>query len=301
MCQVNLPRYQALVDDKGRFAHLHDWFNGFSALLIRLENALLEVLLQRQLPRDSLHYLNTPAAITLMTDKLACQRHLLRCGVAVPALLPQMQSFSQLVAYMMQQRCFQVFIKTRFGSSASGVVALRLSPRGQMVARTSLELVTDGTAYSFYNSLKIRTYQHPDQIALLFDAIIAQQGYVERWQPKPVLQGKHFDLRIVVLGGKAMHYIARCSSSPMTNLHLGNCRGDILQLENGPQLLAQAKQVAEQAAACIPGAGCIGADVICAAKGAKVIELNAFGDLLPNVLHQGLSSYEAQVRLMSCC
>jgi len=39
-------------------------------------------------------------------------------------------------------------------------------------------------------------------------------------------------------------------------------------------------------------------DIICGANGkAKVIEVNAFGDLLPHVTFNGQSTYESQVSL----
>ncbi len=86
----------------------------------------------------------------------------------------------------------------------------------------------------------------------------------------------------------------------MTNLHLANSRGDILELADGAERLEIAKQMAQQAAYVFPTANCIGADVICTKNSAKVIELNAFGDLLPGITYQGLNSYEAQVSAMQC-
>ncbi|SHO55171.1 STM4014 family protein [Vibrio quintilis] len=303
-------QYDDLTFDKGCFRHLKFWFVAFRHLLLDLANTLQSLASSSQ---TRLTFLNTPEAIITMTDKLSCQRRLIDQQVPVPPLLPEMQNFEQLTDYMLTHRCRQVFVKTRYGSSASGVMALRVHPDGRrMIARTSLELGTHGR---FYNSLKIRTYQDRQAIAACFDAIYSQQGYCEHWLPKPQLAGLGFDLRILVIDGRAAHHVTRCSRSPMTNLHLGNQRGDILQHPQGEMWLMQARQVAEQAAAAIPGGRCIGADVICGKSGlpansasgsdsseiqARVLELNAFGDLLPGIEFDGMDSCQAQIKALLC-
>ena len=56
--------------------------------------------------------------------------------------------------------------------------------------------------------------------------ILQEGAIVEEWLPKAVFQGKQFDLRVVVIKGVAKHFVVRLGNSPMTNLHLGNARGD---------------------------------------------------------------------------
>ncbi len=298
LTKVNPTFYHQLQFDKGRFAHLADWFCGYQQLLAELSNVLQRLATQWQV---TLNYLNTPQTIVAMTDKLSCQQHLANSGINVPKLLPPVQNFEQLLVYMLTTRCSQVFVKARYGSSASGVMALRLNPKTKaVIAKSSLQRVQSGNQLAFYNSLKIQTYTKQSHIKELFDIIMAQQAYVEHWIPKPRLGNQSFDLRILLIKGKAQHYVTRCSHSPMTNLHLANRRGDILELADGAKQLIIAKQMAEQAAQAFPDADCIGADVICTKYSAKVIELNAFGDLLPNVTYQGLSSYQAQVSAMQC-
>nr|WP_086939423.1 STM4014 family protein [Thaumasiovibrio occultus] len=290
-------QYHNLSEDRGHFYGLDHWFAGFRDFLGELDSALQSLAKAQQ---ATVNYLNTPEAIIAMTDKWHCQQALAQQGIAVPALYPQSLTaadrFETLRRWMLSEKRYQVFIKPRFGSSASGVVALRLHPDGErMIARTSLEIDAGG---KFYNSLKIRAYQARAQIESLFDAIVAQQGYVETWLPKPTLNGFSFDLRMVVIKGVAAHYVTRCSRSPMTNLHLGNQRGDILAHPKGEIWLAQARAIAERAAKAIDGAGCVGADILVGPAGCYVLELNAFGDLLPRIEHQGQTSYQRQVTAM---
>jgi hypothetical protein len=44
--------------------------------------------------------------------------------------------------------------------------------------------------------------------------------------PKAGIDGRTFDLRVLVIAGRARHAVARLSRGPMTNLHLLNERGD---------------------------------------------------------------------------
>jgi hypothetical protein len=82
----------------------------------------------------------------------------------------------------------------------------------------------------------------------------------------------------------------------MTNLHLGNQRGDETTLREaiGDVGLASAFRLAERAAACFPDSLYAGVDVLLdSSHRAWVGEINAFGDLLPRLLHRGESAYTA--------
>ncbi|MDO6525592.1 STM4014 family protein [Motilimonas sp. 1_MG-2023] len=296
--RINPNQFAQLANDKGRFHHVDKWFLGFKSLLTEVAHAIEQI---ADDVNSRLQYLNSPRAILAMADKWECQQYLRQHQVPTPLLFEPINNLPELVQQMRQRRCYQVFVKSRYGSSASGVMALRLNPKtGDLIAKTSLERVVDGVHSHFYNSLKVKTYREPEQIAELLQQIVLQQAYVEAWVPKPQINGRQFDLRILLLNGKAGHYVTRTSLTPMTNLHLGNQRGDILAHHDGERMLQQAFAVAEQAASIFPEAGCIGADVICGKSKARVVEINGFGDLLPRVSYQGLSSYQAQVKAMQC-
>lgn len=85
----------------------------------------------------------------------------------------------------------------------------------------------------------------------------------------------------------------------MTNLHLGNRRGDLNEVRAslGDAFVEDCRHLAQEAAACFPESLYAGVDVIAPVKGKPVIcEINAFGDLLPGIEHRGESTYEAIVR-----
>ena len=103
-----------------------------------------------------------------------------------------------------------------------------------------------------------------------------------------------------VIAGRARHAVVRCSTSPMTNLHLGNRRGPLPAMIElvGEERWRQARELAEAAVACVPGAFYAGVDVLFDARDHRphVVEANAFGDLLPGLLERGDDTYTAEIR-----
>ena len=303
-----------LTFDKGRFQYLKEWSLGFHQLLSDIDHALTQWVAEHY---SQMHYLNTPQSILAMLDKHACQLKLQAKGIASPPLVSFTDAvnygikadmdFSALTQHLIAHHHYSVFIKPSYGSSAAGVMALRIKPDGsQYVLRTSLELVQDHQGIRCYNSLKVRTYTRFSDIAALYNIVVQEGVYIERWLPKAQLAGLNFDLRVVVINGKASHYVTRCSKSPMTNLHLGNQRGDVLNHPQGNEILSRAYAAAESAVQVIAGAGCVGADVVIAGTRLSpyVIELNAFGDLLPGIFNSAsgrpLDTYQYQIQAMSC-
>ena len=113
------------------------------------------------------------------------------------------------------------------------------------------------------------------------------------------LAGLTCDLRIVVIDGEARHAVVRTSRSPLTNLHLGNPRGDLDAFQEmvGEAGWEQVCAAARAAAGAFPGALYAGVDVA-VARGLRrvaVLEINAFGDLLPRVEWEGKDTYMAEV------
>lgn len=97
-----------------------------------------------------------------------------------------------------------------------------------------------------------------------------------------------------------MHCVVRTSRSPITNLHLGNRRGDLEMLRQrmSRQAWSEVLQLARQAAATFPSSHMLGLDILLQPgyRRPTMLEVNAFGDLLPGVLYRRQDSYEAQVR-----
>ena len=146
------------------------------------------------------------------------------------------------------------------------------------------------------NSLNVTTFTTLADLELILDLLLPQGMIIEQWIPKLSLPGGAVDLRVLVIAGEARHWVIRQSNHPMTNLHLGNQRGNPVELvaRIGDENLQAAFRLAERAAACFPDSLYAGVDVLLDSRHrAWIGEINAFGDLLPRLLHRGQSAYSA--------
>lgn len=246
--------------------------------------------------RDGVTLLNDPGDILTMFDKASCHRRLRAAGVPVPDALDSVAGgWPELRAVLRERGWARAFVKPRHGSSASGVIALHVAP-GRVHAVTAVEV--DGGR--LYNSLRVRAYTDEALVGAIVDRLAPDGLHVERWFPKASTGGRVFDLRVVTVAGRPGHTVVRTSRSPMTNLHLGGARGDLAAVRDalGPAGWARAMDTCAGVAACFPGSLHTGVDLMVGAdlRSYAVAEVNAFGDLLPGLLVDGLDTYGAQVR-----
>lgn len=262
----------------GELAWQHFWFAGFTGLL-------------ESLPLH-LPYLNAPQDLLAMSDKFGCQQRLMLAGANIPALLGTVDSYDALRERVRESGCERVFLKARYGSSGAGVLAYARHPDGREVAYGSAQL----EGGRVFNSLRQHRHACREEIASLVDALAAQGAYLEQWVPKPRtpgLHGERFDARIVVLDGRARQRVARSSAGALSNLHLGNRRGPLLDWLSDAGMAA-ATRVVESAALAFSRSRMIGFDLIVRGTRCWLLEANGFGDLLPGLLHEGRSTYEDQ-------
>lgn len=276
--------------EHGQVAYLQQAHEGFMRLLDKIESVLQK--------KPKIRLMNSLQAIRLCFDKAACHRQFSAKGISVPEAIYEVRDYADLIDKIQQKGWSRVFIKPLHGSSASGVLAYRRQGcREQLIS--SLELEKRGDQVLFFNSLRIRKYEQAEDIRQIINFIAAEGILVERWIPKASLEEGVFDLRILVIGGKAMHTVIRQSESPMTNLHLGNQRADFLAfLELVGQDQWEAMQaLAERAVAALPPMTYAGVDLMIdnRLKNIYILEVNAFGDLIPNVFVDGMDSYQASV------
>jgi hypothetical protein len=267
----------------GELAYMHWWYAGFMAALARLEHRL-----------EGLRLFTPIKQIAQMCDKLACQRHLGNNNIDVPALLGEVTSLEAFEAQYPADEAPAVFIKSRYGSSAAGVLALRRHCDGRMRAYSSARLASDGALYSH---LKISAYSRREEVRALVAALAVQGAYAERWIAKPrapVAPNANYDLRVVAFCGRPRQRVARISRSPMTNLHLGNRRSAPHWF--GAQQVEALERAVSQAASAFTPSLSIGFDVVLQASRAYVLEANAFGDLLPGLQFEGAGTFDDQVR-----
>ncbi|MGW4464163.1 STM4014 family protein [Micromonospora sp. NPDC004704] len=267
------------------------WYAGLRAGLDRLATAA----------RDAgATLLNDPGDIAVMFDKRAGHARLTGAGIPVPAALPAAPAdYGDLRATMRTAGWARVFVKPAHGSSASGVLALETAS-GRVQATTSVELAADGR---LFNSLRVRRYRTEREVAAIVDRLAPDGLHVERWFPKAGLGGRTVDLRVLVVAGEPGHVVVRSSRGPLTNLHLGNNRGDLAEVRAamGEPAYAAALDTCVRAAACFPRSLHAGVDLMIGTDWRRhmVAEVNAFGDLLPNLVdHAGRDGYAAQLHAL---
>jgi glutathione synthase/RimK-type ligase-like ATP-grasp enzyme len=267
--------------DFGEIAYLKEYHLGYCRIL--------ELIRQSGLP-----CLNLPADIETMFDKWACHRRFLQQGVRRPPAELAPASFS-LLREQMKPSGGRLFLKPLHGSSASGVCALRWSPN-----RIQLFAPIRKHQGKLFNCLRVSRFESLADIEEILEALLPQGMIAERWIPKLALEGGVLDLRVLVIEGTARHRVVRQSFHPMTNLHLGNRRGEerVLRQHLGERRWREALELAEQAAAAFANSRCVGVDILLDTAGqAWVAEVNAFGDLLPGLTHRGESAYAALARV----
>ncbi len=237
-----------------------------------------------------------PEEIALAFDKTACSRHLQGRGIPVPRLLAGTSSFEALAADMRGRKVPRVFIKLRHGSAAAGMIALATAPDGGVLAYTTADLACDG---GIRTSRRLRRLTHSAPVGQLIDSLAPHGLHVEGWVPKAGVPGGACDLRIVVIDGQPLFQVLRKSPRPMTNLHLGGTREDpaVLRARMSSEAWQDAITSGKAVARSFPKSFMLGIDLAVRAnlRDHAVLEVNAFGDHVKDVYHQGRTPQEAQI------
>jgi glutathione synthase/RimK-type ligase-like ATP-grasp enzyme len=281
----------AMEIEKGRIVCPRQWYLGFRRLLNRLGNELNAL--------DGIVQMNASDEIAMMFDKPACHGAMTTAGIAVPSSLGQPSCYNDLIDRMIKASCLRVFVKLAHGSGGSGIVAYQTAGRRHF-AWTTVETVDSAQGLALYNTRKLRRLTNQGDISRLIDAHCQHRVHVERWIPKAGMEGMTFDLRVVVINDAPAHSVARLSQTPVTNLHLLNHRrpGALVRLRTGEQAWDRAMQTCAAAKRLFPRSLYAGVDLLITPdfRHHAVLEINAFGDQLPGVLHQGLDPYEAEIQ-----
>lgn len=276
--------------EPGRILFPRQWYLGFCRALRAFQTALQD--------RGDVLLSAWPADIEILFDKPRCHARCRAADIPVPDALPPIGSYDELVAEMDARRWNRAFAKLAHGSSASGAVAL-FRHRGRVEAATTVELVRTHGDIRLYNARPVRHTRDADEIRLIVDTLAPHGIHVERWLPKASLGRGGFDLRLVVIAGTPRHTVVREGRSPITNLQLGNRRRAIDELlrrmpdQRWLDVLATCTRVGQLFGRCLQ----LGIDVLLTPgyRQHAVLEVNAFGDLLPRLLHEGATTYDAQI------
>lgn len=236
---------------------------------------------------------HTARELGCLFDKRWCQEHLRSAGVAVPEILPVPVDWDTLVALLDTSPA--VFLKPRHGSSAAGILAIRRGPGGRRIGWTTA--VVDGDRVT--NRVGARPIRDERVLRELVERLVPLGLHAERWIPKVAVGGRSADLRVLCVAGEARHTVVRVADGPLTNLHAGGQRAPLSALVDvaGADAVGDALAVATRAAAAFPGTLAVGWDVLIPRDGgpARIVEGNAFGDLLPGTSSRGEDPWTAQL------
>jgi hypothetical protein len=281
-----------LTMEPGFIAPMRQWFLGWRSVLREVDG-------WSRLAGAEAYWLNPPEEVISMFDKARTQRLFEKAGLPVPPSLGLPRDFDELWEAMRRGGHRRVFLKPCHGSSASGVVALESSDR-QIQTFSTLELIDGPGGTRLYNSRRILNRRGVGEVRPLIDAACRERCIAQAWIPKAGIQGKPFDLRVVVVRGRARHVMVRLGRGPVTNSQLLGGKGDAgaVQERMGTETWQRMLRHCEKAmVACFPGSLYAGFDVLVEPnfRTAHLIEANAFGDLLPWNLHEGKTTYEWEV------
>ncbi|MFP2962264.1 STM4014 family protein [Myxococcus sp. 1LA] len=286
-CSVVTPeQVDRLPDDHGRILSPRQHHLGFLRALAELEAVFAAH------PRWRI--LQKPAAIADLFDKRITSRRYGALGVPVPEPLDGVTDVESLRQRMEEEDCREVFVKVSCGSSASCLAIYRRG-RSTDTLTTTIEVAKTG----WYNSLKVRRVEEPERVDEILTYLLGEGSQVEHSIPKARLGGDYFDCRILTIRGEPAFTVVRQSMRPITNLHLGGWRGDLEDFHAAvpPNELADAMESCRTVAKahdCLH----VGIDLMYEEHftGHRVLEANAFGDLLPNLRRDGLTVYEWEIR-----
>ncbi|MEW5742559.1 MAG: STM4014 family protein [Myxococcota bacterium] len=276
----------SLEERRGEVIAPHVSHRGFEQALDGLAAQL------RERPRWKV--LNRPEEISELFDKRRTSRRFAAAGIPVPEFLDAVpESADELLEACRAAGWRQVFVKPAMGSSASGVLLLTLGPQ-RVEIRTSLEW----DAPRWFNNLRLSHYRTPADVRRALDFVLSLGAQVERAVPKAKLGGAFFDCRVLCIAGEPRFVVVRQNEHPITNLHLGGWRGDVAQLQAAlaPGAWDAAMESCRRVASLYHSLH-VGLDVLFEPDFVhhRVIEANAFGDLLPNLTLHGRSVYRWEI------
>ncbi len=276
---------QNLEYQLGAILASRQWYLGFQHVLENVKGQL------EGLGRSAM---NHPDDIATMFDKRATHAWLEAAGIAVPHALPPIHSFDELFEQMQAAQWSRVFVKLAHGSGAAGVIALE-THQGKWQATSTVEMLGNGV---LYNTKRLWKYRSLEQIVPLVDAVCQQRVHVEKWLPKASFEDRIFDLRVVVIAGQAKHVVVRASRGTITNLHLGNERGNWQGVrEKLADVWLEIEKTCQHTMTTFPQSLYAGLDVLVHSnwKHHAILEVNAFGDYHRNILVDGLDTYQTQL------
>jgi hypothetical protein len=281
---ISPARIPRLREDLGRILAPRQVHAGYLRLLDQVTRVLEK--------RPRWRVLQHPTAVAELFDKRVTSRRYQSLGLPVPTPLDGVTDVASLRARMADEGMPVVYVKLSCGSSASCLA--RFDGR---VALTTMEIDRD----RLYNNRNLRRHEDRASVERVLGYLLREGAQIEEDVPKASMGGKQLDCRVLTVGGEPAFTVVRRSEHPITNLHLGGERGDLAAVTRaaGP-VFDEAMETCRRVARATQALH-VGIDVMFEAgfTGHRVLEANAFGDLLPNLERDGLSVYEWEIRAVT--
>ncbi len=273
----------AVPRELGRILHPRQQHLGFLAVLEEIGAAVA-----------GMRVVQPPAAIAELFDKSATSRKWHALGIPVPEALFDVRDPDDLRARMVAAAWPSVYVKLTSGSSASCLAIFSHGKDGEHVMTT-----IEDTGSARYNNRRVRRLAKRAEIDRTLGFILAEGAQVERAVPKARQHQRYFDCRVLTIDGVAAFVVVRTSPHPITNLNLGGLRGDADALRAAvPPASWEAAMASCIAVQRASGAFHVGVDLLFepGLDAHRILEGNAFGDLLPNLERDGTDVYGWQIR-----
>ncbi len=256
------------------------WYEGFTLVLEAIDKILSQ--------NNNIYCMNHFKEAIQMMDKSRTyeilEKEVSKYNYKLPVRYKTPDNYEGFVD-MYGHKVFKCFIKLRYGSGGTGVIAYKNNPRlGDERIFTSLNYeIVDGNRI-FYSNSKVNVYQDKTKIKELLDWVLHNGAHIEDWIPKPAYNGYFFDTRVFVLSQKVQYVISRLSKTPITNLHLKNRRVEDIDFISKDHL-ENIKLAAEDVMKVYHQSWYAGIDIISSRSGKPyVIDVNPFGDLFHHLL-----------------
>jgi len=274
----------AVPRELGRILFPRQHHLGFLAALRELDAALAA--------RPAWRVVQPVAAIEELFDKRVTSAKWAALGIPVPDAIA-VRDPEDLRVQMRDRGWPSVFVKVSSSSSASCLAIFHHDERGEHAITT-----VEDTGTARYNTRKLQRITTRRGLDRLLGFLLAEGSQIERAIPKAQLADQYFDLRVLTIDGVPAFIVVRSAPHPITNLHLGGQRGDLALLQKRvPQASWDAAMETCVAVQRASGAFHVGIDLMFepGLRAHRVIEGNAFGDLLPNLVRDGLDVYGWQI------
>jgi len=267
------------------------WANEYVAFLNRFKDYNMKML-------------NNVDSLINVLDKLRCKQILQAAGIAVTSLIEmsdrRVSCLNELKSLMLEKKIYSIFIKSRYGSGASGILAYKINPKNFAEFLYTSSIMKNGC---IYNTKKLRKLTEKSEIELIANALLQKECAIEEWMPKAKNNGKFYDLRVVFQFGAVEHIVVRQSEGCITNLHLNNDALPINELQLDKQVLNNIEALCKNALALFPGLNIAGVDILLEKDTLNpyIIEINGQGDLIYNDIFQENRIYKAQIEYVKSC